>query len=125
MNRQTKVLALILAVLPAALFAQSAAGLPAFGSFSGGTFDTINNGHPNVYFQIPIASKAGRGLPFTYTLNYKSSVWYLSGGVWTPVKHLGLDRCHGRTADRLCFLLCQSPALPGAELQHLQQLRLT
>jgi hypothetical protein len=82
-------LALTFAFLPAALFGQPATGLPPFGSFSGGPFDTVNNGNLNVYFQIPIVNKAGRGLPFTYTLTYNSSVWYPSGAAWTPVNNLG------------------------------------
>ena len=89
MNRQIIIPALILAILPAALSAQPATGLPAFGSFSGGTFDTVNNGNLNVYFQIPIVNKAGRGIPFTYTLNYNSSIWYPSGGAWMQAGNWG------------------------------------
>jgi hypothetical protein len=89
MNRQTIFLALILAILPLALSAQPAPGLPAFGSFSSGTFDTVNNGNLNVYFPIPIINKAGRGVPFTYTLTYSSSVWSPAGDVWTPVPNWG------------------------------------
>jgi hypothetical protein len=83
------VLALILATLPAVLSAQPAPGLPAFGSFSGGPFDTVNNGNLNVYFQIPIVNKAGRGVPFTYTLTYSSSVWYNVADSWGPVSNWG------------------------------------
>ena len=89
MNRHTILLAFTFAILPAVLFAQPATGLPPFGSFSGGTFDTINNGNLNVYFQIPIVNKAGRGLPFTYTLTYDSSVWSPSGAAWAPVNAWG------------------------------------
>jgi hypothetical protein len=46
-----------------------------------------------VHFEIPIINKAGRGLPFTYTLTYDSSVWYPaasgSNTVWTPVSNWG------------------------------------
>jgi hypothetical protein len=89
MHRQSIVLALILAALPAVLPAQPAPGLPAFGSFSDGPFDTVNNGNLNVYFQIPIVNKAGRGLPFTYTLTYSSSVWYNVADSWGPVSNWG------------------------------------
>ena len=69
--------------------AQPTPGLPAFGSFSGGPFDTIDNANLNVHFAIPTVNKAGRGLPFTYTLTYDNSIWapVTSGSskAWTPV----------------------------------------
>jgi hypothetical protein len=92
MTRHTILVTLALATLPAPLVAQPAqpaTGLPPFGSFSGGTFDTVNNGNLNVHFQIPIGNKAGRGTPFAYTLTYDSSVWYPTGGVWMPVYNWG------------------------------------
>src|ERR1700722_8733380 len=52
-----------------------APGTPAFGSFGGGPFDTLNLGNLNVHFVIPIRQKAGRGTPFTYSLVYDSSIW--------------------------------------------------
>jgi len=51
-------------------------GTPPFGSFGGGGFDTFNPGRLNVHFVVPILNKAGRGMPFTYSLSYDSSVWY-------------------------------------------------
>ena len=73
----------------AALQGQPASGVPPFGSFSGGPFDTVNNANLNVHFDIPIMSKAGVGIQFPYTLSYDSSVWYpvSSGGstTWAPV----------------------------------------
>ena len=45
-----------------------AVGLPPFGTFSGGPFDFVNNANLNVHFEIPVVNKAGRGLPFVYTL---------------------------------------------------------
>ena len=93
MNRKTTTLALMFATLPASVLAQPATGLPPFGSFSGGPFDTVNNSNLNVHFEIPIIGKAGVGLPFAYTLTYDSSVWYpvTSGFVqqWTPVNNWG------------------------------------
>ncbi len=64
--------------------AQPATGFPPFSSSGGGAFDTVNNANLNVHFQIPIIQKAGRGLPFSYSLAYDSSVWYPNSNVWTP-----------------------------------------
>jgi hypothetical protein len=36
-------------------------GFPPFGSFQGGSFDTINLANINIHFAIPIVNKAGRG----------------------------------------------------------------
>src|SRR3989441_234654 len=72
--------------------AQVATGTPPFGSFSGGP-DVVNNANLNVHVSIPVRVKAGRGIPFTYTLSYDSSVWFpvgVSGSqVWTPVTNWG------------------------------------
>ena len=103
MSRQTILLAVLLAALPAITFGQPATGLPPFGSFSGGPFDTVNNGNLNVHFEIPIINKAGRGLPFTYTLTYDSSVWY-PYGAWTPVNNWGWSAAHCCGADGLRFI---------------------
>jgi hypothetical protein len=69
-------------------FAQPVTGLPPFGSFSGGPFDTINNANLNAHFEIPIINKAGRGQALTYSLTYDSSIWMpvYAGGTttWTP-----------------------------------------
>ena len=40
--------------------AQVATGPVPFGSFSGGSFDAVNNANLNVHFAIPVISKAGR-----------------------------------------------------------------
>ena len=83
----------LLLLASGAAFAQPTPGFPPFGSFSGGQFDTIDNANLNVHFEIPIVSKAGRGLPFTYSLTYDSSVWMpvsASGtSTWTPVSNWG------------------------------------
>ena len=95
---------------------QVATGTPPFGSFGGGPFDTINLGNLNVNFSIPVFHKAGRGIPFTYDLNYDSSVWYpvnSSGGTtWTPVANWGwrgiTEAATGyvtyRTYSNYCFI---------------------
>jgi RHS repeat-associated protein len=91
-----RVAALLLAfalVRQAANGQQIATGMPPFGSFGGGSFDTINLGNLDVHFCIPVVTKAGRGLPFNYSLCYDSSIWYpdSSSGVttWAPVKNWG------------------------------------
>lgn len=73
-------------------FAQVATGTPPFGTFGGGP-DVIDLGNLNAHLAIPVLSKAGRGMPFTYTLTYDSSVWnpVNSAGLatWTPVLNWG------------------------------------
>jgi RHS repeat-associated protein len=49
-------------------------GTPAFGSFTGGP-DIVNLGNLNVHWEFPIMNKAGRGLPFVYSLSYDSTIW--------------------------------------------------
>ena len=76
-----------------AAYAQTQTGAQPFSSFGGGSFDTINLGDLDVHFCIPVVSKAGRGLPFNYSLCYDSSIWFpdSSSGVttWAPVKNWG------------------------------------
>jgi RHS repeat-associated protein len=67
------------------LCGQTGLGTPAFGSFSNGGFDTVNNQNLNVFFAIPIASSPGRGLPLNLNLVYNSLVWQNLGGDWYPV----------------------------------------
>ena len=73
--------------------AQVATGTPPLGSFGGGPFDSVNLANLNVHLDIPVLSKAGRGLPFTYDLGYDSSVWYplTSGSAtsWQPALNWG------------------------------------
>lgn len=54
-------------------------GTPPFSSTGGGPFDVIDLANLNVHFEIPVVSKAGRGIPFVYNLPYDSSVWYPAG----------------------------------------------
>jgi len=74
-------------------FGQVTTGTPPLGSFGGGPFDTVNLGNLNVHFSIPVVSKAGRGMPFTYALSYDSSIWtqVTSNGVtsWFPTANWG------------------------------------
>jgi RHS repeat-associated protein len=72
--------------------AQVATGTPPFGSFGGGP-DVINLGSLNSHIRVPMVSKAGRGMPFTYNITYDTSVWYpvSSNGTqaWQPVTNWG------------------------------------
>lgn len=89
-----------LALLVVALLMSSASarsqvvtGLPPYGSFSGGPFDTVNNANLNVHFAVPVFAKAGRGLPFSYILTYDSAVLFpasVNGNLqWQPVSNWG------------------------------------
>jgi RHS repeat-associated protein len=51
-------------------------GFPLFNSFAQHETDTVNEGNLNVILQIPIFSKAGRGLPLNYVLSYNTVNWY-------------------------------------------------
>ena len=90
----TRSATLAFSIIFVALFIRAALGQPAtgsypFGTFSSGTFDTVNNGNLNVHFEIPVVNKTGRQLPFYYSLSYDSLVWFpVSNGMattWTPV----------------------------------------
>ena len=74
-------------------FAQVETGTPPFGSFGGGSFDTVDLANLDDHFSIPIINKAGRGTPFYYSLSYDNSIWYpvLSNGVlsWQPAMNWG------------------------------------
>src|SRR5579863_6361182 len=89
----TKLLLVPFVLMPTGLIAQVATGTPTFNSFGGGPFDTVNLGNLNVYFNIPIVNKAGRGMPFIYNLAYNNSVWspvIVNGTTtWTPAQAFG------------------------------------
>ena len=75
-------LSLGLGVAP--LAAQVQTGLYPYGSFDNVGFDSIDRGSLNVHFSIPVVSKPGRGLGFSYQLVY-------DGLVWSPVPIAGRD----------------------------------
>ena len=52
-----------------------ATGAYAYGNFHSFGFDSINVGNLNTRFTIPIVNLPGRGLPFTYALQYEGLVW--------------------------------------------------
>src|SRR6266542_1012254 len=73
--------------------ASQVTGIPPYQSFAGGP-DVINLGNMNVHYSIPIFSRGGRGIPFSYALAYDSSVWGLdtTNGVWIPNTNWGFQR---------------------------------
>lgn len=54
----------------------------------------VNLGNLNIHFGVPIFSRPGRGIPFSYVLSYDSSVWYPSGGSWLAKPNF---ECQGQT----------------------------
>jgi RHS repeat-associated protein len=95
-------------------------GTYSFGSFDAKGFDTINLGNLNTHFEIPIVSKSGRGLPFTYSLAYDSLVWspVPSGGTtyWQPDQNFGFgEQLYGVIVGYLTYNTTQvtCPRPPG------------
>src|ERR1022692_1956253 len=81
-----------LALAASSGFAQNppTTGLPPLGSFAGGPFDTVNLANLNTHFSIPVFSRPGVGIPFSYSLSYDSLVWVpVPGGQWQPVSNWG------------------------------------
>ena len=72
---------------------QVATGTYTYGTYDNKGFDTINVGNLNVHSSIPVLNKAGRGMSFTYSLSYDSSIWHPSSVngslVWTPANYFG------------------------------------
>src|ERR1700756_3449569 len=77
-------------ITPLAL-SQVQTGTPPFGTFSGGSFDTVDLANLNVHFGVPILQKAGRGIQFHYVMDYESSIWVptVSGSStsWQPINN--------------------------------------
>ena len=72
---------------PVVAAAQVQTGTPAFGTFAGGP-DTIDLANLNSTIVIPVLRKAGRGMDFTFSFVYDSSVWVpltsSSSTSWNP-----------------------------------------
>lgn len=83
MRRIVLLIALLL-VCGRATAQNTGTGIPAFGSFTNGGFDTINNQNLNTYIAIPIAASAGRGMPLSLALVYNSLIWQKVNGSWAP-----------------------------------------
>ncbi|WP_263409382.1 RHS repeat domain-containing protein [Terriglobus tenax] len=58
-------------------------GIYPFGAYDNKGFDTVNLGNLNVHFALPIVTRSGRGLNFSYVLNYEGLVWS-PNGTWQP-----------------------------------------
>ena len=99
-----KKLVLCLSLCPylLSLAAQAQTGLYAYGSFDNVGFDTIDRGSLNVHFAIPVVTKPGRGIGFSYQLVYDGLVWSPANAAgvatWTPAPGFGL---HGEVNDGL------------------------
>jgi hypothetical protein len=70
---------------------QSITGLAPFAPLQGGGAEIVNLANLNVHLSIPVVHKSGRGLDFSYVLNYDSAVWTHNYpyGKWTPAAHWG------------------------------------
>ncbi len=95
MKRASAIFLFVFAFLPAATVAQVQTGTPPFGTYGGGP-DVINLANLNSEITIPVLSKPGRGIPFTFNLTQDSSVWYpvTSGSTtsWQPVQNWGWNQ---------------------------------
>ena len=73
-----------------------------FASFDSPGFDSINLGNLNTTFTIPIVQKAGRGLPFSYALQYEGLIWTAvangSTTTWVPNPNWGFTGVLNGTA---------------------------
>jgi hypothetical protein len=73
--------------------AQQASGIQPYGTMITKGADVINVGNNNVFLNIPVLNKPGRGAPFTYSISLNSSIWYptISGSytTWMPVSYDG------------------------------------
>ena len=101
--RTLRLAAFLLLLQSAAVAQQPVTGLPPFGSFEQGGFDTINRQNLNVNFTVPLVSTPGRGTNFTYALVYDSLIWYPSGGAWARMTDANGNPTFGwkTTADGL------------------------
>jgi len=69
-------------------------GVPPLSSTAGSPFDVVNLANLNSHFAIPVFSRAGKGISFSYSLIYDSLVWQViqnSGGQlqWAPMPNGG------------------------------------
>src|SRR5579859_7421552 len=73
-----------------AAFGQSGTGFPNFSTMTGTPDgpDSINLNNLNFHLQFPIVSKAGRGTPFHFALDY-DSVFFILGDTFSPAPRWG------------------------------------
>jgi RHS repeat-associated protein len=89
-NYRTLIVFVFLVAIPVAR-AQSVAnnGTPNFGTFSGGP-DVIDDAYLNIHYSVPVFSRAGVGIPFSYSLSVDNGVWYQYQDVYLN-NHWGAD----------------------------------
>jgi RHS repeat-associated protein len=115
-----RLVALFVGMLLAAQVAsgQVVTGLPPFASLSPSSFDTVNDANLNVFFSIPVVTKAGRGMPFQYSLAYNSSVW-TPLSAWSPVSNWGWGGISSAESGSVTYLLtvgeCYYPQGPNGK----------
>jgi RHS repeat-associated protein len=87
------VIALCLAVASGQTIYRAETGPPRFAPAAGGPFDVVNLGNLNVHWTIPVVSKPGRGLPFSYALTYDTAFWTKiqvgANWQWQPMPNWG------------------------------------
>src|SRR3984957_973295 len=112
----------MLMICSAPCFAQVQTGTPPYGSFGGGP-DIVNLGNLNVHINVPIFSRAGRGMPLTYSLGYDTSVWSpvnSSGSqVWTPATNWGWTSSTASVTGHLSSRFTSSQTCPTYINPHL------
>ena len=112
----------MLMICSAPCFAQVQTGTPPFESFGGG-LDIVNLGNLNVHLNVPVYSRAGRGMPFTYNLGYDTSVWspVNSSGtrVWTPVSNWGWTSSTASVTGHLSATVTSAQTCPTYINPHL------
>jgi hypothetical protein len=95
MKRACLIFLFVFAFRPATAVAQVQPGTPPFGSFGGGP-DVVDLANLNSRITVPVLSKPGRGVPFTFSLTQDSSVWFpvTSNGStsWQPVTKWGWNQ---------------------------------
>jgi RHS repeat-associated protein len=112
---QLRILALIVAIPTLALqcMCQTAlSGTPPFNTISSNGIDSVNLGNLNVHLNIPIYSRAGRGMPFNFSLTYDSNFWRKSGQSWSPTQSFGWGTSNlgSVTYDPVQGSLCPAPS---------------
>ena len=88
-------------------------GNPLFSTISANGIDSINIGNLNVHLDIPIYSRAGRGIPFNFVLTYDSNFWKNQNGqAWIPTQSFGWGTSNlgSVTYDPVQGNLCPAPS---------------
>ena len=116
------VLLLWLAVSPSVFtVAQSAptTGIPPLSTTAGSVFDVVNLANLNSHFAIPVFSRPGKGISFSYNLNYDSLVWQVtqdSGGAlhWAPMPNWGWSGSTQPTTGYVTYTYSETTVVCGS-----------